>query len=106
MKKIQIVLLLLIFFQIIPKPCRPYKILGLFPYPGMSHFRFYEPLLRGLATAGHNVTVLSLFKHEKPPQNYKEIIIGGAVMAETMKVEVSKKKIHLKKNVCNIDYPG
>lgn len=50
-----------------------YKILGLFAHPGLSHFNFFKPILRGLADAGHEVTVISHFPEKNPPKNYKDL---------------------------------
>ncbi|XP_037914896.1 UDP-glucosyltransferase 2-like isoform X1 [Hermetia illucens] len=53
------------------------KILGLFPHPGISHFHFFHPIMRALAEAGHDVTVVSHFPDKSPPMHYKDIVIGG-----------------------------
>lgn len=50
-----------------------YKVLGLFPHPGLSHFNFFQPILRGLAEAGHEVTVIGHFPEKNPPENYKDL---------------------------------
>ncbi|XP_055839618.1 UDP-glycosyltransferase UGT5-like [Episyrphus balteatus] len=50
-----------------------YNILGLFPHPGISHFHFFHPIMRGLAEAGHNVTVISHFPNKKPMENYTDL---------------------------------
>ncbi|XP_058820278.1 UDP-glycosyltransferase UGT5-like [Topomyia yanbarensis] len=54
-----------------------YKILGLFPHPAISHFHFFEPVLKGLAAAGHEVTVVSHFPNAKPPPNYIDLPLTG-----------------------------
>ncbi|GAB0095864.1 UDP-glucuronosyltransferase [Sergentomyia squamirostris] len=38
-----------------------YKILGLFPHAGESHYQIFQPIMKALAEAGHEVTVLSHF---------------------------------------------
>ncbi|XP_036346705.1 UDP-glucosyltransferase 2-like, partial [Rhagoletis pomonella] len=53
------------------------KILGLFPHPGYSHFRFFHPIMRGLAEKGHDVTVISHFPDENPPQQYRDLPLTG-----------------------------
>lgn len=50
-----------------------YKILGLFPHPGVSHFNAFQPILKGLADAGHEITVISHFPEKNPPANYKDM---------------------------------
>lgn len=53
------------------------KILGIFPYPGKSHFVVFEALFKGLADKGHDVTVISHFPQPKSYQNYKDISLKG-----------------------------
>lgn len=53
------------------------RILGLFPHPGASHFHFFHPVMRGLAEAGHDVTVVSHFPDKNPPKNYKNLALTG-----------------------------
>lgn len=38
-----------------------HRILGLFGHPGLSHYKVFYPIVRGLAEAGHEVTVVSYF---------------------------------------------
>lgn len=55
-----------------------YKILGLFPHPGVSHFHFFHPLLRALAETGHEVTVVSHFPDKEPVnENYIDLPLTG-----------------------------
>ncbi|KAF5292540.1 hypothetical protein FQR65_LT01686 [Abscondita terminalis] len=54
-----------------------YKILGLFPYEGKSHYMTFEPLLRALAAKGHEVTVLSHFPQKNPLPNFKDVDISS-----------------------------
>ncbi len=51
-------------------------ILGLFPYPRFSHFQFYRPVMRAIADAGHNVTVISYFPDAHAPKNYVDFKLG------------------------------
>lgn len=53
--------------------CDSYNVLVVFPHFGKSHFFLYEPVLRQLASIGHNVTVVSYFPQEKPLQNYRDV---------------------------------
>ncbi|XP_050677456.1 UDP-glucosyltransferase 2-like [Leptidea sinapis] len=53
------------------------NILGIFPYPGKSHFFVFEKYLRELAARGHNVTVVSHFPLDKPIKNYYDISLAG-----------------------------
>lgn len=56
-------------------PSLGYRILGLFPIPVSSHFTFIHPVMRGLAEAGHNVTVVSYFPDPYPLENYTDITL-------------------------------
>lgn len=54
-----------------------YKILGVFPSMSKSHFIVGSALMRGLAEAGHEVTVLSPYPLSKPLKNYRDIDVQG-----------------------------
>lgn len=70
-----------------------YRILGIFPHPGITHFYFFHPIMRGLADAGHDVTVLSQFPDPNPPKNYKDLLITGVPsLHNTVELKVQKKK--------------
>ena len=49
------------------------KILGIFPFPGKSHFAVSSVLLKELANRGHQVTVYSPFPEKSPIPNYTNI---------------------------------
>lgn len=49
-----------------------HRILGLFPHPGISHFQFFHPVMKALAEAGHEVTVVSHFPAKEPIENYRD----------------------------------
>lgn len=51
------------------------KILGVFPYPGPSHFICFEPLMKALAEKGHEVTVVSHFPQKNGVGNYTDIVL-------------------------------
>lgn len=55
----------------------PYKILGIFPIVSPSHYFVGRALMKGLAADGHEVTVLSPFRENKPIANYSEIYLDG-----------------------------
>lgn len=49
--------------------------------------------MRGLADAGHDVTVLSQFPDPNPPKNYKDLLITGVPsLHNTVELKVQKKK--------------
>lgn len=56
-----------------------YKILGLFPMQGKSHYVIVEPLLRALAERNHTVDVYSHFPLKKPIPNYNDISLQGSL---------------------------
>ncbi|XP_076648061.1 uncharacterized protein LOC143356343 [Halictus rubicundus] len=71
-------LLALICLWTILSTCQGYRILGLFPFNGKSHFMMFESLMKGLAKKGHQVDVISTFPLKKPHPNYKDIIVLSA----------------------------
>lgn len=58
-----------------------YKVLGVFPTMAKSHYITGNGLMKALAAAGHEVTVMSAFKESKPIKNYRGIYVGGVVEA-------------------------
>lgn len=56
-----------------------YRILGLFPLNGKSHWNMQEVLMKELARRGHQVDVVSHFPLKKPIPNYKDISLKGSV---------------------------
>lgn len=58
-------------------PTDSLRVLGLFPHPGISHFHYFQPIMRGIAEAGHNVTVVSHFPDKNPHKNYKDLTLTG-----------------------------
>ncbi|KYN31800.1 UDP-glucuronosyltransferase 1-9 [Trachymyrmex septentrionalis] len=55
-----------------------YRILGLFPLNGKSHWMMQEALMKELARRGHQVDVVSPFPQKKPIPNYKDISLKGS----------------------------
>lgn len=56
-----------------------YKILGIFPDYFKSHFIAGSALMKGLAAAGHEVTVISAFPQSEPILNYRDIHVKGII---------------------------
>lgn len=54
---------------------RSANILVFAPMPFKSHFRGFQPLLKELASRGHNLTVVSTFPLTKSLANYTDIPI-------------------------------
>ncbi|XP_076393332.1 UDP-glucosyltransferase 2 isoform X3 [Megachile rotundata] len=54
--------------------CHGYKILGIFPFHGKSHFVMFEELMKALARKGHQVDVISTFPLKRPYANYTDIV--------------------------------
>ncbi|XP_046996465.1 UDP-glucosyltransferase 2-like [Schistocerca americana] len=55
------------------------RILGLFDFPGKSHFMMFEEVLKALAARGHEVIVYSHNPQEKPIPNYKDVSLVGSL---------------------------
>lgn len=55
------------------------KILGIFPMVGGSHFKMSNALMRGIASAGHNVTIITPYEDNRPITNgsYRTIVLDG-----------------------------
>lgn len=71
----QVTVILLVLLKLINSICA-HRILGLFPHPGASHFHFFHPIMRGLAEAGHEVTVVSHFPNKPALENYKDELLS------------------------------
>lgn len=72
------------------------QILGLFPHPGASHFHFFHPIMRGLADAGHDVTVVGHFPDKNAPLNYKNLKLPATnLLTNSVDLEASENKIEL-----------
>lgn len=74
-------LLLWLMVMILQWQVQAYKILGVFPTFGKSHYNVGHGLFKGLADAGHEVTVVSAFKLKNPIKNYNEIYLDGVIEA-------------------------
>lgn len=57
------------------------RILGIFPIRSKSHHSVSQPLVKGLAARGHEVTIISYFKSETLQPNYTEIVLGDTPMS-------------------------
>jgi hypothetical protein len=68
------------------------RILGLFPHPGLSHYKFFKPIMNGLADAGHEVVVVSYFPDTKAAsKNYVDLALTKTdeILTEMVDLEVS-----------------
>ncbi|XP_056630363.1 uncharacterized protein LOC130440939 [Diorhabda sublineata] len=65
------------------------KILGVFPMFGMSHHKLAVALMRGLAEAGNEVTIVCAYEDAYHPTNgsYRNIVMQG--LAEAFKDEIT-----------------
>ncbi|XP_072388406.1 UDP-glycosyltransferase UGT5-like [Diabrotica undecimpunctata] len=59
--------------------CHAAKILGIFILSAKSHYSLGNSLLRGLADAGHDVTMISPYEDTLPTQNgsYRSVVLTG-----------------------------
>ncbi|XP_072381210.1 UDP-glycosyltransferase UGT5-like [Diabrotica undecimpunctata] len=73
--------LFLIFLLKIISNVSGYEILVVFPSPVPSHYILGNALARGLANAGHSVTMVSSFEEKDPPKNgsYKDVVLTGMI---------------------------
>ncbi|XP_076655686.1 UDP-glucosyltransferase 2 [Halictus rubicundus] len=55
------------------------RILGVFPYPGKSHYIVYETLMKKLAEKGHEVVSVSHFPQKKPLANFTDVDISSSL---------------------------
>ncbi|XP_046427732.1 UDP-glucosyltransferase 2-like [Neodiprion fabricii] len=55
------------------------KILAIFPYQGQSHNMMFEPIVIGLARAGHSVDVVSHFPPKEPVEGLNHISLKGTL---------------------------
>uniref|UniRef100_A0A7G3B246 UDP-glucuronosyltransferase n=1 Tax=Lutzomyia longipalpis TaxID=7200 RepID=A0A7G3B246_LUTLO len=55
--------------------CYGFRILGLFPHPGESHYQIFQPIMQALAARGHEVTVLSHFPDRANTTNLRVLVI-------------------------------
>lgn len=57
------------------------RILGVFPIPQRSQYLLGHCLMKKLAEAGHNVTIIAPYRNEDPPLvnngSYTEIVLYG-----------------------------
>lgn len=67
-------LLLLMGLAMLNNNVDSYRILGMLPATGKSHFLLFKPLMEGLAAQGHLVDVVSQFPSREPIKNYRDII--------------------------------
>lgn len=68
------VLPVIFFWSFYLSICHGYRLLGLFPFQGKSHFVMFEQLMKGLAKKGHQLDVVSRFPLKKPYPNYTDIV--------------------------------
>ena len=71
-----------------------YNILGVFHTTARSHYITGSALMKGLAAAGHNVTVITHFPQSKPIPNYHDIDISEKT--DIMKCNISHNFILIK----------
>ncbi|KAK7602125.1 hypothetical protein V9T40_009566 [Parthenolecanium corni] len=59
------------------KAAASYEIIGLFPYPGRSHYIVFDALMTELAARGHRVTVYTTFPKTNHPPNYEQVDLSA-----------------------------
>lgn len=63
------------------------RILAVLPFFGKSHHRFFQPVLKTLAKAGHDVVVYSPFPLDEPIANYTDVVL------ENVSIENENRKL-------------
>ena len=67
--------LLFLLFSLSVASLEASRILGIFVHPGESHFIFFEPILKALDDAGHEVHIISHFEVKNASDRLKQIIV-------------------------------
>nr|QIK00363.1 UDP-glycosyltransferase [Xylotrechus quadripes] len=77
MNRILVSIVLVLVCFCFPTQCA--RILGVFPFAATSHYTLGNSLMKGLAAAGHDVTMISPFEENNPPKNgsYRNIVLTG-----------------------------
>ncbi|CAO1423125.1 unnamed protein product [Diamesa serratosioi] len=74
-KKKNTTVLFLIVISLWLSIANAYKILGVFPLYGKSHFTLGNAVMKTLIDAGHEITMISAFPNKIPQHNYRDISI-------------------------------
>lgn len=85
---------LFVFFTTVLSGVTAYRILGVFPHPGMSHFAVFAPLMDKLAEKGHEVTVISHFPKDKPAKGYRDVSLRGTEKLLNNFIELTELRNH------------
>lgn len=78
---------LVLFLCTLSKATDGYKILGVFPHRGKSHFDVFKPLLKALAEKGHELTVISHFPLEASVRGYLDVPFNAEPMVDFFDVD-------------------
>ncbi|KAF5275119.1 hypothetical protein FQR65_LT16780 [Abscondita terminalis] len=55
------------------------RILGVYQVPSYSHYQLGDVLLKELAKRGHDVTVISPYEEKEKIENYRTVVLTGAI---------------------------
>ncbi|KAL3266347.1 hypothetical protein HHI36_010525 [Cryptolaemus montrouzieri] len=66
---------LIFLFVCIFKSIGSYDILAIFPHEGRSHHNVFAPVIRRLASGGHNMTVIGYYSFKVENKHFREIIL-------------------------------
>ncbi|KAF5280027.1 hypothetical protein FQA39_LY05408 [Lamprigera yunnana] len=83
-----------------------YNILAVFPHNGKSHFYFFQPLLKGLAKYGHNVTVLSHFPQINVSRNYRDVSLMNPKLFHSTALELDMNDLSDFSKIINLLHAG
>lgn len=76
MKLIDLIVFIIFFIAIQSNFILSYRILTVFPVYARSHYNVAKSLSKGLAAAGHEVTIVSPFKEQNTLKNYRQVHIS------------------------------
>ncbi|XP_058806793.1 UDP-glycosyltransferase UGT5-like isoform X2 [Phymastichus coffea] len=79
--------------------CNGYRILGIYPFQGRSHFMVLNQLFKGLARKGHQVDLISVLPLEENHPNYTRIIELPNNIAIFMEALRSENSQSLSRNI-------
>lgn len=100
----KICLFLLLTLLAFEQDASGYRILGVFPVPGKSHWLMMEQIMIGLARRGHQVDVVSHFPREKPLPNYTDISLAGTAPLATNRITAKEVQSFSSASVRNLTH--
>lgn len=85
-----------VFFILFANAAQCLRILGIFAYPGYSHFEFFKPLMDGLVKRGHTVTLISPFPLSASPGDYTHVDTKDVVKQQLGNLDLTEQRSRLR----------